>query len=228
MLRRLSHHLYTWVEIHGASRGEPYTWNSHLVHVERLGIRALIDPLPMSTEDLQQIEAIGHPTHILLTCNYHERACSTFKHRWGCKILLHEYQVEEAECEYDETFRDREVFWDLVEVIRVPNVRYREEVSFLLAEDAALVVGDLVSGGRRDMGIPDGEIGIPGPEYYVDLRAARNSLRELLALPFSLMCFAHGTPITSGAKGVLQQFVESDAVWERLQAIRHQRRGVEK
>jgi hypothetical protein len=159
-----------------------------------MGIRALVDPLPMSAEDLEQVEAIGHPTHILITCTYHERACDQFKGRWGCQILLHEYQVHEAGCEYDGTFRDRELLWNLVEVIRVPNVRYREEVSFFLAADAALVIGDLVSGGRRDVDIPDGEIGIPGPEYYVDLREARNSLRGLLTLPFSLMCFAHGTP----------------------------------
>lgn len=225
MLRRLSHHLYTWVEVHGASRGEPYTWNSHLVHAEHAGIRALIDPLPLSAEDMQKIEEIGHPTHILLTCNYHERDCETFKRWWGCKILLHEYQTTEAECEYDGTFRDREMLWDLVEVIRVPNVRFREEVCFFLAEDSALAIGDLVSGGRRDLGIPDGEIGIPGPEYYVDLREARNSLRDLLALSFRLMCFGHGSPITSGAREVLGQFVASDAVWDRLQIMRDQRRG---
>ena len=149
-----------------------------------------------------------------------------FRHRWGCKILLHEYQVNESECEYDGTFRDRELLWDLVEIIRVPDVRFREEVSFFITEDSALVIGDLVSGGRKDIGIPDGEIGIPGPEYYVDLGKARNSLRELLALPFSLMCFAHGTPITSGAKEVLRQYVENDAVWDRLQAIRDQRRSL--
>ena len=121
--------------------------------------------------------------------------------------------------------RDRELLWDLVEIIRVPDVRYGEEVSFFIAEDSALVIGDLVSGGRKDMGIPDGEIGIPGPEYYVDLRKARESLRALLALPFNLMCFAHGTPITSGAKEVLRQYVENDAVWNRLQTIRDQRRS---
>ena len=45
------------------------------------------------------------------------------------------------------------MLWDLIEVVRVPDVRHREEVSFYLIPDGVLIVGDLLSGGRKDCGI---------------------------------------------------------------------------
>jgi hypothetical protein len=71
MLDSLTPHLFTWAEIHGASRNQPYRWNSYLVQADRGRVRALVDPLPLSVEEIQQIEEIGLPTHIILTCNYH-------------------------------------------------------------------------------------------------------------------------------------------------------------
>ena len=32
---------------------------------------------------------------------------------------------------FDDTFADRDILWDLLEVVRVLNVRHREEVCFL-------------------------------------------------------------------------------------------------
>ncbi|MCE2448619.1 MAG: hypothetical protein J4F35_09610 [Candidatus Latescibacteria bacterium] len=132
-----------------------------MVHTENRNVRALIDPLTLSAEQIQQIEEIGPPTHILLTCHHHERT--------SCRLLVHENQADLFEIDVDDTFSDRAVLWDLVEVIRVPDVRHREEVGFLLQDVGALIVGDLVSGGRKDRGIPDGQVGIYAPQYLVDI-----------------------------------------------------------
>lgn len=219
-MRRLGRHLYEWVEIHGLARGLPYPWNSHLIHLEEAGVRALVDPLPMSDEDLAVIEEIGAPTHILITNNYHERSAEEFRARWNCQTLLHENQVGEAECEVDGTLKSGQVLWGSVEVVRVPDVRFAEEVSFLLKEDRTLIVGDLVSGPRQDVGIPAGTVGIRAPELYVDLTNARAALRSLLALPFDRLCFAHGSPLDSGAKDVLTEFVNDDGTWLELEGAR--------
>ena len=48
MLTKLTPHLFTWAEIHGASRNQAYNWNSFLVQDESNSIRVLIDPLPLS------------------------------------------------------------------------------------------------------------------------------------------------------------------------------------
>ena len=217
MLIELTPHLFTWAELHGASRNQAYNWNSFLVQDESNSIRALIDPLPLSAEEVQQIDKLGAPTHLMLTCAYHERSLAEFKRRWDCKVLIHDNQVQEAEFAFDDTFADRDVLWNLVEVVRVPDVRHREEVCFyLISHGGALIIGDLVSGGRKDSGIPDGRVGFNAPEYLVGLDTARLSLKRLLHFEFDLMCFGHGSPVVGGAKGVLRQFIGCDATWEDL------------
>ena len=217
MLTKLTPNLFTWAEVHGASRNQAYNWNSFLVQDESNSVRALIDPLPLSANQIQQIDTLGGPTHLMLTCVYHERSLMEFKRRWDCQVLVHENQGQDAEFVFDDTFADRDVLWDLVEVVRVPNVRHREEVCFYLKNHkGALIIGDLLSGGRKDSGIPDGNVGINAPEYLVALDKARLSLSVLLHFEFNLMCFGHGSPIVRGAKEVLKRFIECDITWEDL------------
>ena len=217
MLTKLTPNLFTWAEIHGASRNQAYDWNGFLVQDESNSVRALIDPLPLSEGEIQQIDELGGPTHLMLTCAYHERSLTEFKRRWDCKVWIHENQVQDAEFAFDATFADRDRLWDLLEVVRVPNVRHREEVCFYLKNHkGALIIGDLLSGGRQDSGIPDGKVGFNAPEYLVDLDTARLSLRMLLHFEFDLMCFGHGSPAVCGAKEVLRQFIECHATWGDL------------
>ena len=223
MLTRLSPHLLTWNEIHGASRNQAYPWNSFLAHDDQAQVRVMIDPLPLSDAEVKQMEDIGVPTHIVLTCSYHERSSSQLKKKWGCEVLLFENYVQEAEIKFDDTFQDRDILWNFLEVVRVPDVRHREEVSFCLIPNGALIVGDLLSGGRKDCAIADGELGFKDPAYLVDLAKARLSLKTLLHLEFDALCFGHGKPILSKAKDVLRRFVECDATWEEVKQRREER-----
>ena len=217
MLTKLTPNLFTLAEIHGASRNQAYNWNSFLVEDKRNSVRALIDPLPLSESEIQQIDELGGPTHLMLTCAYHERSLIEFKRRWDCQVLIHEDQVDEVEFTFDATFADRDILWNLLEVVRVPNVRHREEVCFYLkSHKGALIIGDLLSGGRKDSGIPDGKVGVNAPEYLVALDEARLSLSVLLHFEFDLMCFGHGSPVVRGAKEVLRHFIACDATWEDI------------
>lgn len=180
----------------------------------------MIDPLPLSDAEIKQIEEFGIPTHIILTCNYHERSTAQLRQRWGCKVMLYENHVQEAEIDSDGTFQDGDMLWNLLEVVRVPDVRHREEVSFNLIPDGVLIVGDLLSGGRNDCGIPDGELGFKDPAYLVDLAKARLSLKALWDLEFEILCFGHGEPILSKAKDVLRRFVGCDTTWEEVEQRR--------
>ena len=182
----------------------------------------MIDPLPLSDAEIKQIEEFGVPPHIILTCNYHERSSAQLRQRWGCEVLLYENHVQEAEIDSDGTFQDGDMLWNLLEVVRVPDVRHREEVSFNLILDGVLIVGDLLSGGRKDCGIPDEGLGFKDPAYLVDIAKARQSLKALLHLEFDALCFGHGKPILSGAKDVLKRFVQCDATWEDAERRREE------
>ena len=217
MLKQISANVRSWFEIHGAARNQPYLWNSYLIPIPTQDVLVLIDPLALSPEEIREVERIGTPTHILLTCNYHLRESAVFRQRWGCKIWLHQDGLKDSETPIDGTFRDGELLWDLIDVIHVPDCYFAEEVAFLIRGDGnTMIVGDLVCGGRKDRGVPDGDIWKNAPEYISDLHDARNSLRKLGEHSFEKMCFAHGTPIMQAAKNVFDEFVESDDVWEKL------------
>lgn len=224
MLKQISSTVYSWSEIHGAARNEPYLWNSYLIQVRDRNVLILVDPLPLSNEEIQEIEEIGTPTHILLTCNYHLRESQLFRQKWRCKICLHQDGLEDSEVLIDRTLQDRDLLWDLIEVIHIPDVHYAEEVAFLVKGDGnTMIVGDLVCGGRKDRGIPDGDLWINAPEYIADLQDARISLRALGKHSFEKLCFGHGSPITQAAKDVFNEFIENDGAWEKLKAEKVQR-----
>ena len=212
MLRHLYGDVYYWIERHGKSEAT-YDWNSYAIRIDRADVLALVDPLPLTDTEIRQIEEIGTPTHILLTCSWHLRAGETFRERWGCEIYLNALGLSEAETTIDGTFEGGDRLWDAIQVIHIPHVGWTEETAFLVEQEKGLlIVGDAVCGGRADIGVPEGEIGIftNQLEAISDREKARNSLMGLTAYPFDAICFAHGTPIRHQAKAALQRFLDTN------------------
>ena len=81
-------------------------------------------------------------------------------------------------------------------------------------EKGLLIVGDAVCGGRADIGVPEGEIGIftNQLEAISDRQKARKSLMGLMDYPFDAICFAHGTSIRHQAKAALQRFLDTNVL----------------
>ena len=80
-----------------------------------------------------------------------------------------------------------------------------------------MITGDLVSGGRKDLGIPEGKLAVTAPNYISDLSRARKSLHTLLDFPFKLMLFGHGHPIRDNPKRKLKTYLQDDKIWEELE-----------
>ena len=131
MLEKISSNVYMWSEVHGAARHEPYIWNSYLVHVKEQDVLILVDPLPLSAEEIREVEEIGAPSHILLTCNYHLRESQAFRQKCDCEVWLHRDGLKDSEVPIDGTLQDRDMLWGRIQVIHVPDVHYAEEVAFL-------------------------------------------------------------------------------------------------
>ena len=212
MFQHLYGDVYYWTERHGKPE-TTYDWNSCVIGIDQANVLALVDPLPLTDGEIRQIEEIGTPTHILLTCNWHLREGEIFRERWGCEIYLNALGLSEAETTIDGTFKGGDRLWNAVEVIHIPHVGWMEETAFLVKQEKGLlIVGDAVCGGRADIGVPEGEICIftNQLESIPDRRKARDSLTELMEYPFDAICFAHGSPIPHQAKAALERFLDTD------------------
>jgi hypothetical protein len=137
-------------------------------------------PLAASDETIHAIEALGTPTHILLTCEFHLRESEIYQERWGCEIHVNEIESTHYDVLIDDLFYQGDQLWNFIDPITITNVYYPETAFLIREASGILIIGDLFAGGRKDHGIPDGELGIMDPEYIVNLSKARQSLAKLL------------------------------------------------
>lgn len=217
MLEQIGTHVYTWTEMHGMAKNQPYPWNSHAIHLPDEDTFILVDPLLMSDQVAMGIERIATPTHILLTCENHVRASAIYRDRWGCRIWGNEVERDKFEIKLDGFFQDRQRLWNQIELITIPDVKFFETAFLIKDGEDILILGDLLAGGRMDAGIPDGEFAVEAPEYVSNLAKARKSLYRLLDFQFGIMCFAHGTPVRDNPYEKLQAYLDTDQVWENLE-----------
>lgn len=79
-------------------------------------------------------------------------------------------------------------------------------------KEGLLIIGDALVGGRADLGVLDGEIGIHPNRFHMkhltDIQKARRSLTQLMEYPFDAVCFGHGSPILYQAKAALRRFID--------------------
>ena len=183
----------------------------YAIHLPLVGVLALVDPPPLGSDECAQLGALGPPTHVLLTCNWHLRGGEDHRRRWGCPILIHEAGLPTAETTIDGTFRVGHRLWDSLEVVQhLTELGWREETAFLIhlrgqavQQRRVLYVGDAICGGRDDIGLPEGEVGqytLMGrsPELIARLipdgKKARAALEHLLRYDFDVLAFGHGAP----------------------------------
>lgn len=223
MLEPISPVLYRYRELHGAERGEPYDWNSYVFHLPDANVLALIDPLEPLDRTIADIEALGTPTHILLTCEWHLRNGSALRDLWGAEILVNQAEAGRYKITLNRTFDTGDRLWGCVDTVYLDRGFYPETSLLVRSARNVLIIGDILSGGRLDQQIPKEQIGNIAPQYIPDLVVCRNDLRQLLDLEFDRIYFGHGDPVTTNAKNKLRAYLDSDDVWAAHEATKRER-----
>lgn len=153
----------------------------------------LIDPVGL---DGAALAALPRPMASLLTARCHQRAAWRYRRELGAPVWLPE-DATSADEDPDHRYADGEVLPGGLKALRTPGPEW-PHYSFLLEGDpGVLFCSDLVSSDEAGLHFID-------PAFHEDPAATRASVERLLELPFGIMCFAHGAPVTDDPKAAVR------------------------
>jgi hypothetical protein len=166
------------------------------------GSRTAIDPL-LPAEGIEWLEERG-VDRVVLSTRHHLRHSEPLAERFGCPILCHESGLHEFDEGPDVSgfaFGDR-LAAD-VSALEMDSISPDDTVLRIDAGGGALLFADAVIHYGEIGFVPDHLIG-DEPEPVKD--AIRQRCRSLMDQDFEVLLFAHGAPLTEGARDALEAF----------------------
>lgn len=168
--------------------------SSHAVAAEAGTV--LIDPLPLAPGPLEALA----PVHaICLTAGSHQRSAWRLRRRLGARVWA-PAPARELEEEPDVRYSAGDLLPAGLAAYFTPGAGTTQH-TLLLADRGVAFVPDLL---LRPQG---GELEISPYEHSYDPAEQRRSLEKLLELPFSVLCLAHGAPVTADPKPAIHAAV---------------------
>ena len=171
----------------------------------RDGGNVLIDPVPMSEEDLRQFDELGGARWIVITNCDHEREAAFFKERTGAEVVAHAADADAMEVAVDRTVKDGVEIVAGLRVVHLQHGKSPGELALYWPRYKLLLAGDLV------VGAPVGKFSLLMDEKLADPPQAALELRKLLRLDFDAILVGDGHSIMTGAREVLLQCLEERA-----------------
>lgn len=159
-----------------------------------------IDPVALAHDALNELAGLAKPAAVILTNENHERAADLFCKSFSIPLFAHENAAISLSAHH--LIADGEQLFRKITAIHLPGPSNGELALHLPEHGGVMIVGDaLINLEQHGFGfLPD--------KYCVDAKQAKESLRKLLNFDFQIMTFAHGSPITSEAKGRLNALLQ--------------------
>ncbi|HEX4046827.1 MAG TPA: MBL fold metallo-hydrolase [Elusimicrobiota bacterium] len=186
--------------VHLWSRFDPekrFNFNGHVLKTAA-GV-VMVDPVPLSDDDLAYLETAGlTPDLLVITNRNHLRAREQVLARWKVPVVLHEAEVAQAGVPADRTVKDGDDLLGL-RVVHLPG-KSPGEIALLWPARRALLVGDALLapyGGLKT--VPD--------EKMDDPALLRLSLARLKTLDFDVLLVGDGDPLVADAKAAVAAFL---------------------
>lgn len=182
------------------SEEKQLTFNGHLLAVGEH--RILVDPPPMTANDIAFAQ-LGSPVdYIIVTNRDHERETAQLREKFQCTVIVPDLDAKEMALTTTKTCKDGELLPGGIWVVQLSHQKSPgESALFLDTGKGILIVGDAI------IGHPEGALRLLPPEKYADIGQAREGLRRLLKYNFDSLLVGDGTSIVTGAKPILEQML---------------------
>ncbi len=186
--------LYTWAGFDAERNVDfnGYAW-------VRPGGSVLIDPMPMSTHDLDHLVSLGPTRWIVITNSDHTRAAASLARILGAELAGPAAEQETFPLPCRRWLQDGEEVVPGMRVLALDGSKTPGELALWLDPDT-LITGDLVRAHRAGslMVLPDGKL--------KDRPAAARSLKRLAALEgLETVLVGDGWPLFGGGRGELER-----------------------
>jgi hypothetical protein len=189
--------VYEWSHF---SQEKRLDFNGHLIVAgER---RLLVDPPPLSAEDLSAIRRGSPIDAIVLTNRDHVREAATYRALFRTRILAPELDAPLMEIDADGVFSHGDHLPGGLTVIHLPDGKSPGESALLLErEGGVLILGDAL------IGNPPGSLTFLPPDKFADMAKARAGVTRLLNYDFDTVLVGDGASIMTGGKEAVQRAV---------------------
>jgi len=157
----------------------------------------LIDPLPLAEKALRRLEPI---VAICLTAKCHQRSAWRYREQFGVKVYA-PAGVRPMEENADVWYRAGDLLPGGLQAIHTPGPEEVHYGFWLTRAPGVFFCPDLLMHGK-------GKIEFVPPEFHTDPAATQASVRRLLDLRFSVLCFNHGAPITDNPQAALRELLQ--------------------
>jgi glyoxylase-like metal-dependent hydrolase (beta-lactamase superfamily II) len=169
--------------------------DAHAV-VEAGGV-TLIDPLPLAEKALRRLEPIAA---ICLTAKCHQRSAWRYRKQFGVKVYA-PAGVRPMEEDADVWYRAGDLLPGGLRAIHTPGPEEVHYGFYLVREPGVFFCPDLLMHEK-------GKVEFVPPQFHTDPAATQASVRRLLDLRFSVLCFNHGTPILDDPHATLRGLLQ--------------------
>ena len=168
--------------------------------MEHGGQVVLIDPVQLADAAWVDMPA---PQAIVLTAKVHQRSAWHYRTRFGAEVWA-PAGTNPTDEQPDHLYGEGDQLPAGLQPLRTPGP---EQIHFCLLSDhnpGVLFCSDLLS-------MRNGRLEFVPLEYHDDPAGTRRSVEGLLDEPFSVLCLAHGAPITDRPKHAIRDLLERTA-----------------
>jgi uncharacterized cupin superfamily protein len=189
---------YSWSQF---GQKKQMDFNGHL-WVRQAG-NVLIDPVPMSKDDVEQLLAMGGAKLCVITNSDHTRDVAALRERFGFDVVAHELEAASLGVPVARRLRDGEEIVPGMIVVHLAHGKSPGEIALWLPEHECVLFGDLLQGA------PVGALTLIADEKLKDPARAALELRKVLRLPLQHVLVGDGHSLFGYGREAILACVEA-------------------